>query len=535
MEQIEHKVFPSELKAFDDKALILEHVISTETKDDSGDVMLADGMKVRGKPVVLFQHGLDPRFGAEPIAKVLDVKVGTNKAGKKGVVARTQYYDGSKLNPPDNTGRRLYEKAKSNFMPNWSIGFSIGKAEPIPEGGRLVKEWNLHEYSQVSVGMNSEATTDEEKQIEELCTKMLFKVESQPPHFELDEMDGAEECKYLFPEKDDPLQELSLVNKEMKPYENEHACRLNEPSKYDEFRRKNGAQEHNGKKYDVIYGKIKGGDKWEQQAYRYPKATWEQSAAAAHCKTHSGKFEGAKCAVCAEPPEPLPDPTEEKGGAGSGNFGHEGRPGQQGGSGAGGGGKPDPNNNSELQEHYGTGGTIHVDRIEQRLKDPKPLTETELRVIGSALTNADYQWRDEHEGNPRPDLNNSFQLLGARRGKVALPTLVKSIEEKGGAGSGNFGHEGRPGQQGGSGAGGGETGRGEEARPLIQVENPLLGIMLLLQETLLLVLNLILELLPGTLAIPLLFRILRGGMKKKSPFRKHRLLFDQKRSSFRFH
>jgi hypothetical protein len=160
---IEKKVFPSEVKAYDDKELVIEHFISTVTEDDGGDIMEPDGMVVRGKAVVLFQHGMDGNIGMEPIAKPISFTVGTNAAGKKGIIAKTQYYDGSKLTPPDNTGRRLYEKAKLGYMPNWSVGWYPIEYTPTANGGRHVTKWGLTEYSQVAVGMNSEATTDDDK------------------------------------------------------------------------------------------------------------------------------------------------------------------------------------------------------------------------------------------------------------------------------------------------------------------------------------------------------------------------------------
>ena len=153
----ENKTFSGHLKSWDDKELILEHFISTESQDSCGDVMVAEGMKMRGKPVVLFQHGLDPKFGNEPIAKVLGIRVGEHD-GKKGLIARTQYFNTSKIDPNDHTGERLYTKAKDGTMPNWSIGFNSIKERPI-HGGRSVDEWELHEYSQVAVGMNSDAHT----------------------------------------------------------------------------------------------------------------------------------------------------------------------------------------------------------------------------------------------------------------------------------------------------------------------------------------------------------------------------------------
>ena len=157
--QIEHKVFKGEILDSDNKNLTIEHFISTETQDNVGDIMIADGMKQRGKVVVLFQHGLDAKYGNEPIAKPLSIRAGINKKGSRGLIAKTQYFDTSRLNPPENTGERLYLKAKEDYMPNWSVGFIVLKEHPV-SGGRVVDEWELHEYSQVAVGMNAEATTE---------------------------------------------------------------------------------------------------------------------------------------------------------------------------------------------------------------------------------------------------------------------------------------------------------------------------------------------------------------------------------------
>jgi len=88
-----------------------------------------------------------------------------------------------------------------------------------------------------------------------------------------------------------PIDPISAEMAE-KPYANEHACRLNDPGKYDKFTRKNCAIKHDNKCIDVIYG-IKGG-KSEMQAYRYPKDIWTAATAKKHCKDHDGTFEAAK-------------------------------------------------------------------------------------------------------------------------------------------------------------------------------------------------------------------------------------------------
>lgn len=147
----EKRVFRSEVKAFNDERLILDHFISTESADRTDDVMLAEGMVLHGMPVVMEQHGLDPKAGMEPIAKPLSLTIGTNSQGVRGIVAKTQYF-------PDDTGKRLYQKAKDGYMPFWSIGFNVIDYAPRANGGRTVKKWDLLEYSQVSCSANPEAT-----------------------------------------------------------------------------------------------------------------------------------------------------------------------------------------------------------------------------------------------------------------------------------------------------------------------------------------------------------------------------------------
>lgn len=71
---------------------------------------------------------------------------------------------------------------------------------------------------------------------------------------------------------------------EMKPYPNEHSCRLTDPSKYVRIRRVNNAAKVNGKRIDFIFGVKKGGGS-ELQAIRYPKEVWTASQARAHCNT----------------------------------------------------------------------------------------------------------------------------------------------------------------------------------------------------------------------------------------------------------
>jgi len=82
-----------------------------------------------------------------------------------------------------------------------------------------------------------------------------------------------------------------LTPEEGRPYPNEHACRLQPPSKFSEFRR--GTRKHEGKTYSIIFGHVKDTEDWEEQAYRYAKDVWEAAEARAHCKSHDGSFEAA--------------------------------------------------------------------------------------------------------------------------------------------------------------------------------------------------------------------------------------------------
>ncbi|MBE3131292.1 MAG: HK97 family phage prohead protease [Acidobacteria bacterium] len=102
---------------------------------------------------------------------------------------------------------------------------------------------------------------------------------------------------------------------EQKPFPNEHSCVLTDAGKYDKFRR--GSRDHEGKKYAVIYGHVKGGDSWEDHSFRYDKETWTSAEAKAHCTAHKGTFEAAeKCDDCnfddtdpgkTNPPETKPE------------------------------------------------------------------------------------------------------------------------------------------------------------------------------------------------------------------------------------
>jgi len=84
---------------------------------------------------------------------------------------------------------------------------------------------------------------------------------------------------------------------ELKPYINEHACRLRNPDDFEDDSFRRTTRTSDGKKYSVIMGKLEGEDTMTEQAYRYDKEVWDADEASNHCKKHDGTFEAAKQAL----------------------------------------------------------------------------------------------------------------------------------------------------------------------------------------------------------------------------------------------
>jgi len=78
------------------------------------------------------------------------------------------------------------------------------------------------------------------------------------------------------------------------PYPNEHACRVREPGEFAEGSFRRISRTADGKRLDIIIGKLKGKTTTTTQAFRYPKGIWSASEARKHCRAHDGKtFEPA--------------------------------------------------------------------------------------------------------------------------------------------------------------------------------------------------------------------------------------------------
>jgi len=71
-----------------------------------------------------------------------------------------------------------------------------------------------------------------------------------------------------------------------KPFPNEHAARIRDPSEFESNSFRRMTRDHEGKQYSVIMGKLKGSDKMTEQTLRYPKDEWTAAEAQAHAKAH---------------------------------------------------------------------------------------------------------------------------------------------------------------------------------------------------------------------------------------------------------
>jgi hypothetical protein len=195
----------------------------------------------------------------------------------------------------------------------------------------------------------------------------------------------------------------------------------------------------------------------------------------------------------------------KEGGSGSGNFDHAGRPGEVGGSGAGDGDTVPCQrcggtgiipayvsvNGGECFGCEGTGrqeAAVVSKRAAVNAKAQAKAEEKRIAKVAASQAEGDRRWGEF--ANEHPELAGKLEMaaanerigrrssLGAgpmayavmviRRGENRFATAAEfathalSRLREGGAGSGNFGHEGRPGEVGGSGAGGGHIPMGKD-------------------------------------------------------------------------
>jgi HK97 family phage prohead protease len=238
---------------------VLEFVGSTAGVDRYGDIIEVEGWELDNylqNPVFLWAHD----YKQPPIGKAVAVE-----KTSKGLVFRIKFAE-PEVYPFADTIFKLY---LGGYLRATSVGFRDIEREPITDKdgrhtGWHYKRQELWELSAVPVPANPEALimavqkgVVSPQEVEEV---MEVPYEDGSPH--------------------------------LRPYPNEHACRLQDPEQYEEFRRKNCAAKVDGKCVDHIYG-LKDG-KTELQGLRYRlEEGWTEAQARANCEKHNGMFEPA--------------------------------------------------------------------------------------------------------------------------------------------------------------------------------------------------------------------------------------------------
>ena len=257
-----------------------EVVASNAKIDRFGDTINPDGWVLtnyRKNPVILWSHSTGGFAGPAipPVARATKVKVEDGQLKVKGVFAPTPF------------AQELRTLVEEGFLNAVSVGFlPLVEDEKgmIEVEGKMYRRANEEELKDFTKG-HKEGTKFEKQELLEVS---WVNVPALPSALVSARKMG-----------------LALITKELetkiviKPYENEHSCRLQSPDKYNKFRRENCAVKSDGKCIDFIYG-ILSPKKSELQAMRYNKEVWTEASAKSHCKEKDGTFEPASKAITYE-------------------------------------------------------------------------------------------------------------------------------------------------------------------------------------------------------------------------------------------
>lgn len=261
---------PLEFKADGPPGSFVATFASLNVVDHDGDVTVPGAFK-DGQAVRIAQFGHN--WSAPPIG------AGVIHADQERAWVEGQFF----LGMPE--AQSTYESVKGlGGLAEWSYGYDVLDAAPGEFQGeqvRYLRGLEVHEVSPVMLGAGIGTRTETIKGSSWGADGVPVGTEPEP--------DG------------------------LKPYPNEHACRLQDPGKFDRFRR--GKRKHDGKDYSIIFGHPKDGGGWEEQAYRYPKDTWTAEQARSHCKDHDGgTFEAASDGKAddAETKQAVPGSFEER-------------------------------------------------------------------------------------------------------------------------------------------------------------------------------------------------------------------------------
>jgi len=160
-----------EIKATNEEAREIAHLISTASIDRGGDIVEPAGADLSNylkNPVVMRNHSYQTQ---DIIGKAVSITV-----EKDGIWARTKFRE-------TEVGREAFALANEG-LGGWSIGFRPTKHESIRDDddrfvGTLFKEWELLEYSQVPIPMNADAVQSAVRRglVSEKNVNLFFKVQ----------------------------------------------------------------------------------------------------------------------------------------------------------------------------------------------------------------------------------------------------------------------------------------------------------------------------------------------------------------------
>lgn len=278
----------------------LTFTITTDVRDRDMDIVDPAGIQVenfRHNAVMQWAHQYDEL----PVGKSVEMFATQIKMIKDGseqifnaVKARVVFQPDSNYHESysglrGSMVRRMYV---SGFLNAVSIGFDPWTWEEIEEkiegrdqsimsemmgNGTKFTKWDLLEFSAVPVPANPQALI-ERGMTGEISNGFKKQLRSWAN-------DALEKC------------ECQLDKPVLKPYPNEHACRLRDPGDFQPNTFARTTRKHEGKEYSIIMGRLKGETTMTEQAYRYPKDTWDAASAKAHCSSHDGaSFEAASSA-----------------------------------------------------------------------------------------------------------------------------------------------------------------------------------------------------------------------------------------------
>lgn len=262
--------------------------VSTRDKDRDDEVLVPDGCDLSDfklAPQVLWAHNYsEPPIGSDQWIR----------SDGYGVLAKTVYATTPRAEEIWQLKRDGHLKTSSvGFVPMESVDRDgPGWAEVIKRLGkkweienpeehfasvrRIYPKWLMLEHSDVPVPSNIHA-----------LVQAIGKGISLSPEIVRQIAKGEE----LTTEEETAL--YGIPDHPEKPYPNEHACRLVEPSEFDPDSFRRTTRSHEGKTYSVIIGRKKSDGKWDDQAFRYKKDVWTADQARSHCKANEGKFEAA--------------------------------------------------------------------------------------------------------------------------------------------------------------------------------------------------------------------------------------------------